>query len=146
MTTCYPGLKPSDVAHRFIGMFRRHGEVVRSIFAGATATHKFELIDHTLPNSCLLQLVVNAPDIEIEREPIATELSGTDRKTEAGEDVTEHGAMLLAVDQAGKRILIDGIAPLMGPAEFRTLSELVGSIDRIERPSGRLKIIEPFSR
>ena len=125
LTTCYPGLEPSDVARRFIGMFRRHGEVVRTIFAEAAAAHKFELIDHTLPDSCLLLLVVNAPDIEIEREPITTQLSGTDRKTEAGEDVTEHGAMLLAVDQAGKRILIDGIAPLMGPAEFRTLSELV---------------------
>jgi 7-cyano-7-deazaguanine synthase in queuosine biosynthesis len=125
LTTSFPGQAPDEVARKFMAMFRRHGEVVRTIFTEAASVHAGELIDHSLPGSCLLQLVVNAPDIEIEREPIAAQLPDTYRELEASEEFTEQGEIRLAVDQDGKRILVGVIAPLTGPAEFKIVSELV---------------------
>ena len=71
LTMSFQGLAPDEVAHRFIAMFRRHGEAVRAIFMDAAAAHASDLIDHTLPDSCLLQIAVNSPENDIREEPIA---------------------------------------------------------------------------
>jgi 7-cyano-7-deazaguanine synthase in queuosine biosynthesis len=122
----FPGLAHDEVARRIGAMFRRHGEAVRRIFTKAAADHARDLIDHTLPDSCLLQIAVNSPEIDIDEAPIT--LRPPDAKEErvvASEEGMETGLMLLAVDDAGKRILIDGIAPLTGPVDFRLMSVLV---------------------
>ena len=69
LTMSFPGLTPDEVAHRFVAMFRRHGEAVRAIFMEAAAAHASDLIDHTLPDSCLLQIAVNSPDIKSMKNP-----------------------------------------------------------------------------
>ena len=69
-------------------MFRRHGEAVRNIFTEAAAIHANALIDHTVPESCLLQLVVNSPEIPIDQASIAIPSPETARKLAATEENT----------------------------------------------------------
>jgi hypothetical protein len=135
LTMSFPGTAPDQVAQRTIAMFRRQGEAVRNIFTEAAAIHANNLVDHTLPESCLLQLVVNSPDIPIDHEPIATPLPGTAKKLPATEEYNE-GPIRLAVDDVGKRIMIDGLAPLAGPTEFRLVSVLV-QLHREDREAER---------
>src|SRR5262245_36319189 len=120
----FPGLASDKVAHRLIAMFRRHGEAVRKIFSEAAAIHANDLVDHTLPESCLLRLVVNSPDDPIDQEPIAIPSPEAAKEPPTKEENTE-GSIRLAVDDAGKRILIDVMAPLASPTEFRLMSVLV---------------------
>jgi hypothetical protein len=110
----FPNLPSVQVMQRFIAMFRRHGETVRNIFTEAAAIHSNDLIDHTLPESCLLQLVVNSPEIPIDQEPIAIPSAEAAKKLPTIEENTE-GSLRITVDDAGKRVLIDGMAPLAGP-------------------------------
>jgi hypothetical protein len=125
LTMSYPGLAPDEVARRFIAMFRRHGEAVRAIFMEAAAARASDLIDHTLPDSCLLQIAVNSPVMSIDNEPIALRSAEAMVEFVASEENAERGSILLAIDDARKRILIDGIAPLTAAGEFRLVSVLV---------------------
>jgi len=125
LTMSFPGLAPDEVFHRFVAMFRRHGEAVRSIFTEAAAIHASSLIDHTLPDSCLLQMVVSSPGMNIHQGPIVSPSREPAKEVVAGSETTEQGIILVAVDDRGKRILIDGIAPLTAPTEFRLVSALV---------------------
>jgi hypothetical protein len=125
LTTSYPGLAPDEAAHRFIAMFRRHGEAVRAIFMEAAAARASDLIDHTLPDSCLLQIAVNSPGMSIDDEPIVLRSAEAMVEFVASDEDAERGSILLAIDDARKRILIDGIAPLTAAGEFRLVSVLV---------------------
>jgi Queuosine biosynthesis protein QueC len=125
LTMSYPGLSPDEAAHRFIAMFRRHGETVRAIFMKAAAARASDLIDHTLPDSCLLQMAVNSPDMSINDEPIVLRPAETTVEFISSEEDSERSSILLAVDDGRKRILIDGIAPLTAAGEFRLVSVLV---------------------
>ena len=131
LTMSFPDLAPDEVARRFVAMFRGHGDAVRTIFTKAATAHASDLIDHTLPDSCLLQIAVNSPEMNIDEEPLTSRpLNATVEF--ADDENTEGGAILLAVDDVAKRILIDGLAPLTAPNEFRLMSELV----RLHREDG----------
>ncbi len=132
LTMSFPDLAPEEVAHRFVAMFRRHGDAVRTIFTKAATAHASDLIDHTLPDSCLLQIAVNSPEMNIDEEPLTSRPLNATVEFAANDENTEGGAILLAVDDVAKRILIDGLAPLTAPSEFRLMSELV----RLHREDG----------
>ena len=136
LTMSFPDLAPDEVAHRFVAMFRRHGEAVRTIFTEAAAAHASDLIDHTLPDSCLLQIAVNSPDMNIDEEPLTSRPLNATVELAANDENTEGGSILLAVDDVAKRILIDGLAPLTAPSEFRLMSVLV-RLHREDRVAGR---------
>ena len=132
LTMSFPDLKPEVVARRFVDMFRRHGEAVRTIFTKATAAHASDLIDHKLPDTCLLQMAVISSEMNFDEEPLTLRpLNATVEFAAKDEDI-EGGPILLAVDEVAKRILIDGLAPLTAPGEFRLMSELV----RLHREDG----------
>lgn len=125
LTSSFADRTPDEVARRTIAMLRRHGETVRTILTEAAARHAEELIDHTLPSSCLLQLAVSSPELGIAHEPIAIPAPEGVEEAAADGEGARGGGVRLAVDNVAKRILIDGIAPLTAPGEFRLLSELV---------------------
>jgi 7-cyano-7-deazaguanine synthase in queuosine biosynthesis len=131
LTMSFPGLRPDDVARRFAAMFRSHGDAVRTIFVKAAAAHATDLIDHTLPNSCLLQIAVNSPGMNFDEEPLTSRPPKSTAESTINEENT-NSAILLAVDDAAKRVRIDGLAPLTAPSEFRLMSELV----RLHREDG----------
>src|SRR5262245_43502395 len=54
LTMSFPDLGPDKVARRFVTMLRSHGDAVRKIFMDAATAHASDLIDHTIPDSCLL--------------------------------------------------------------------------------------------
>jgi hypothetical protein len=121
-------LSQADVALRVVDLFQRHGEAVRSVFKQAALDHADELIDHTLPDSCLLRITIAAPGTEFDEAPIKPVPQehlllfdeGTDDKVDASGN-----QILLAVDDNQKRILIDGLAPLTSPTHYRIICVLV---------------------
>jgi hypothetical protein len=70
-----------------------------------------------------LRLIVDSPDVTLDQTPItrAAELVGTTLISQS----TEEGEIRLAVDNAAKCILIDGIASLTGAGDYRLISVLV---------------------
>ena len=136
LTMSFPAIAPDEVARKFVALFRRHGEAVRSIFTKAAANHASDLIDHTLPDSCLLQMVIRSPDINIDQGPIVSPSPGPAREFAVSQETTGQGIILVAIDDVGKRILIDGIVPLTASMEFRLVSTLV-RLHREDRESER---------
>jgi len=132
LTMSFPDLAPDEVARRFVAMFRGHGDAVRMIFTKAATAHASDLIDHTIPANCLLQIVVNSPWIGIDDEPITFRPPKEEVDRVASAENPEKGSILLAVDDVAKRILIDGLAPLTAPSEFRLMWELI----RLHREDG----------
>ena len=141
LTTGFPGTAPADVARAFVEMFRRHGEAVRAIFVRAAEDQAGALIDHSLPDSCLLQLMVNIPGMEAENAPIvATRTPDVPEESlPVDGEYLETPEFVLAVDQGIKWILIDGIAPITGSTSFLIMSRLVERY-REDQASGRLPI------
>jgi hypothetical protein len=88
-----------------------------------------------LPDSCLLQIAVNSTDIRIDEEVTTQPPAAAEEFTANGEN-TGSGLILLAVDDTAKRILIDGIAPLTAPTDFRLMSVLV-QLHREDREAER---------
>ena len=123
LTTSFPDESPSDVARSFIDMFRRHGEVVRSIFTQAAADRSGDLIDRTLPDSCLLTIAISAPGIELD-DAFIRPATQTDFPDAANDAIDHDGPILLAVDNLQKRILVAGIGAFSAPAEYRIMSAL----------------------
>jgi len=125
LTMSFPDLASDEVARRFVAMFCRHGDAVRKIFTKAANAHASDLIDHAIPDSCLLQIAVNSPGIGFDDEPITLRPPKEKVGLVASAENTERGSILLAVDDAAKRILIDGLASLTAPGEFRLVSVLI---------------------
>ena len=140
LTTCFPGQTPSEVARRFIDMFRRHGEAVRKIFVRATKEEAGALIDKTLPDSCLLRMVHDSPEMKLDDTPIASvrplevDKTGGDHHEGGSAERTE---IVIAIDNKTKQIRIDGIAPIKGSSYFRAMSVLVRLYVE-DRDAGRL--------
>lgn len=122
------GLSEVDVARRVVELFQRHGEAVRNVFKQAALDHADELIDRTLPDSCLLRITIAAPGIEFDEAPI--KLPPQEdlllRDEGAHDEVDASGnQILLAVDDNRKCILIDGLAPITSPTQYRIIYVLV---------------------
>ena len=124
LTSGFSDQEPSKVVRRSIDMFRRHGEVVRSIFKQAASDHAGNLIDHILPDSCLLQIVISVPGAELDQDFIGSGSQPDVNEATADEAIADSDQVVLAVDNAQKRILIEGIGPLTSPAEYRIVSVL----------------------
>ena len=109
------------MARKVIDMFRRHGESVRGVFKQAALDHADDLIDHTLPDSCLLRIAISAPGMEFDEAPIMSVPQEVAPLDESADDeiVADGDQILLAVDDLQKRILIDGLGPLTSPTEYR---------------------------
>jgi hypothetical protein len=120
-------------------MHKRHGESVHDIFVRATEQWAEALVDKSLPDSCLLRMVHDSPDIKVDDAPIISprplEFAGEGK----GQDVEPSGGseILLAVDDVKKWVLIDGIAPIKGSTDYRVMSVLVRAYVE-DRDAGRL--------
>jgi hypothetical protein len=127
LTNSFPGQAPSEVARNIIDMFRRHGEFVRAVFMQAASDHAGNLIDHTLPDSCLLRIAISAPGMEFDSTPFMSvpQENLPDRCDTGHEVITDGDQIVLAVDGVEKRILIDGLGPLTAPTDYRIVSVLV---------------------
>jgi len=124
VTTGFPRQAPNEAVHSAIKMFRRHGEAVQTIFTQAARHHANVLIDGSLPKSCLLRMVINSPETELDH----TELISGPRlasEEESGEELVAPDAIFLALDEVQKHVLIDDIAPLTSPSEYRIISVLL---------------------
>jgi hypothetical protein len=139
LTTSFPDQTPSEVASRFTDMFRRHGEAVRTIFVRATKDEAGALVDKTLPDSCLLRIVHDSPEMKLDDTPI-TRVRALEFETGGdhhGDGSAERTEIVIAIDDKTKQILIDGIAPIKGSSDFRIMSVLV-HLYLEDRDAGRL--------
>jgi 7-cyano-7-deazaguanine synthase in queuosine biosynthesis len=139
LTTSFAGEAPSDVARKFIEMFRRHGAAVRDILVCATEQQAAALVDRTLPDSCLLRMVHDSPDMKLDEAPIVSSRSPdlSEERRVQDEDLIERSEVVIAVDDVNKRVLIEGIAPITGSSDFRIVSVLVRLYVE-DREAGRL--------
>src|SRR5262249_50419974 len=62
----FTGQVPDETMRCAINLFRRHGEVIRTIFRQTARDRSDELIDGSLPDSCLLRMVINSPTTELD--------------------------------------------------------------------------------
>jgi hypothetical protein len=139
LRTGFPDQAASDVARSFVDMLKRHGETVRDILVNATKRHAGALVDKSLPDSCLLRMVHDSPDIRIDDAPIVGPRSPLRRVEDTGEEVDrlEGSEILLALDDVNKWSLIDGIAPIKGSTDYRIMSVLL-RLYLEDRDAGRL--------
>jgi 7-cyano-7-deazaguanine synthase in queuosine biosynthesis len=126
LTNGFPDQPPEEVIRKSMDMFRRQAEFVRNVFKQAVLDHADDLIDHTLPDSCLLRMAIDGPGIEFDEAAIAP-VRGDDPIKECVDDDagTDGNQVLLAVDDLQKLILIDGLGALSSPTEYRIVSTLV---------------------
>jgi 7-cyano-7-deazaguanine synthase in queuosine biosynthesis len=125
-TNSFPGQDPSEVARCAADIFRRHGEFVRSVFIQAASDHAADLIDHALPDSCLLRIAIRTPGMEFDDAPIDA-VRHNDLLDECAGTVAiaNDDRIRLAVDSHRKQIVIDGLGALTSPTEYRIVSVLV---------------------
>ncbi len=125
LTDSFPGHSPDEVARNFIAMFKRHGDAVREIFVNATKEHAAALFDKTLPESSLLRTWYESAGPEMD-ETYRAKLERPAVEAPNGNviDEIETFVVLLALDEKRQRVLIDGIAPIDGPTNYRVISVL----------------------
>lgn len=140
LTTSFPGFSPGEVARNFIGMFKRHGDSVREIFVSATRENAEDLFDKSLPESSLLRTWYESALPELHEEPLAdAQPQAIDAVGEEDDDSyeLESPVVVLALDERRQQVLIDGIAPIRGPTNFRIISVLA-QLHREDREAERL--------
>jgi 7-cyano-7-deazaguanine synthase in queuosine biosynthesis len=125
LTDSFPGQAPTDVARSVVDMLRRHGESVRDVFTQAAIDYAGDLIDQTLPDSCLLRMAISVPGTKFDDTPIMSIQREVPLEERDPGIVADSDQILLAVDDSQKRILIDGLSPLTSPTEYRIVSVLV---------------------
>jgi hypothetical protein len=121
-----PDEPSTDVARKFVDLFKRHGNAVREIFVRATEQHATALLDKTLPESCLLRLAHQTPYAAHEIPPAVKARFLNDQNEDEVGQLEASSEVLIAVDKIRKQILIGGIAPLKASSDFRIVSLLVG--------------------
>ena len=118
----------SDVAtQQVINMYRRHAASVRQIIVSATKEHAEDFTDKTLPANCLLRLIQETANGEVDNLPILESVfKASGPGNEAGVlDRSGAAHLIIAVDTEKYRILLDGgLSPITGATEFRILSIL----------------------
>jgi hypothetical protein len=126
LTNGFPDQSPEEVVRKSMDMFRRQAEFVRNVFKQAVLDHADDLIDHTLPDSCLLRMAIDEPGIELDEAAIEPVRGDDPLKECVGDEVVADGdQILLAVDDLQKLILIDGLGALTSPTDYRIVSVLV---------------------
>ena len=125
LTTGFPSQAPDETVRRAIDMFRRHGEAVRTIFRQAARDRADALIDGSLPESCLLRMVINSPATELDDTELISGPPTASNEEESSEGSLAPDEIFLALDEVEKHVLIDDIAPLTSPSEYRIISVLL---------------------
>ena len=121
--TSVPGTASNEAARKFLDLFKRHGETVRAIFIEATQTNSAALVDQTLPPDCLLRMVFERPDSEIDdsRLESAAHSEPLDRDGNPNVDVSRSTEIVLAVDVEKKQVRIAGASPITGSTAYRMM-------------------------
>jgi DNA-binding response OmpR family regulator len=125
LTTGFPSQAPDETVRRAIDMFRRHGEAVRTIFRQAARDRADALIDGSLPESCLLRMVINSPATELDDTELISGPRPASNEEESSEGSVALDEIFLALDAVEKHVLIGDIAPLTSPSEYRIISVLL---------------------
>ena len=125
----YPPAERDEIAQRLIGLFRRHGETVRSVAIDAVRAAADKIVDRTIKPGSLLALLATQNFLEQRvapqglLAPPASELP-SEMSVEGGTRLPE-GQIAIAIDSGRQQIMISGIAPLSGTTMFSVLSHLI---------------------
>jgi len=130
----FPALTADQVVTRAISLHQRHGQAVMSVLELGFKKHARALAERTLPGSCILRLVGEGEAQAAIRDPTETEgLKGSPRDRR---DFGRTSEIRLAVDAAGKKVLIRGIEPIRSPGSFALVAVLVETYEK-DRSEGR---------
>ena len=131
----YPSSKRDDTAKKLIGLYRRHGVIVRAILDEAKVT---DVLDRTLPPSSLLALVlasrlsgVSQSVFETPPKKLPEPLPGSEAKAAPVDD------RLIAIDKARHSILISDRPELRGHAIYPIMKLLIEAAEK-DRADGLL--------
>lgn len=134
LITSFHDQEAEDVALKAIAMFKRHGDAVRDIFVRATEVQAAALVDKTLPSSSLLQTWHEAREFAgfpISEMPTApAETSKANNTVELSDVAPQNVAAaeyVLAIDEANKWILVQGIGAITSSAIFSVMAFLLRS-------------------
>ena len=125
LTTGFPSQAPDETVRRAIDVFRRHGEEVGTIFRQAARDRADALIDGSLPESCLLRMVINSPATALDDTGLVSGPPTASTEEESADGSLAPDEIFLALDEVEKHVLIDNIAPLTSPGEYRIVSVLL---------------------
>ena len=118
-----------EIAQRLIGLFRRHGETVRSIAIDAVCAAADKIIDKAIKPGSLLALLATQNFLEQRTAThglmvLPVSEPPRDRSMEGGPRLPD-GQIAIAVNAERKQIMLSGIAPLSGPRMFAVLNHLI---------------------
>ncbi|MGH6924649.1 MAG: hypothetical protein ACRED5_13005 [Propylenella sp.] len=127
VVACVPEMSADDVARTALDMHRRHAASVRSVLEDGYHKHAGELAAQTLPPSCLLRLVAGPGGIVM---PSIGQPLAEPAPTDDDRDFTRTSQIRLALDLTKSRVLIEGVPPIEGSANFGLVQTLVSQSER----------------
>jgi hypothetical protein len=122
----FPSITPEQVMINSIDLFKRHGGAVVKVLGDGFQQYAKELAEGSLPESCILRLVGNAPTSVFTspnrgiRESLVPENQKADRR-----DFRSSSEILLALIPDRKEMLIRGIPIIRGPSSYAFVENLV---------------------
>ena len=94
----------------------------------------------TLPPNCIVRMAIREHGQDLENAPITdpVEAEKNDRGSEGheGRDFLQIGEIRLSLDEKERRVLIEGLQPLTGPANYSLIAQLIAHYRR-DRVAGR---------
>ena len=137
---CFSGMTTDAVTQSVFELYRRHGDAVHSALTIGVRAHAEKLVSGTLPPNCIVRMAIREHSQDLEQAPITdpVEAEKKDRGSEGHErrDFHQIGEIRLSLDEKERRVLLEGLQPLTGPANYSLIAQLAAQY-RQDREAGR---------
>lgn len=124
--SCVPGMSGVEIARAILELHRRHADSVRSVLEGGFRRHASDLASQKLPATCILRLVAGPGGIVL---PAARQEDEPERPSPDVRDLERSSQIRLALDPTTHQVLIDGMPPLEGGANFVLVEMLANACE-----------------
>ena len=137
---CFPGMSSDSVMQSVFELHRRHGDAVHAALTRGVKSYADDLVSGTLPASCIVRMAIREHRQDLDHAPLVdpVEAEAKSDRAKKREDRTFDtvGEIRLSLDDQVQRVMLEGVPPVTGPANYSLIAQLVAQY-RQDREAGR---------